>query len=100
VKIEIIDDEKTRTYLLKDYITSSSIAEFEKIINEFIEKDKRDAVVDIKDVLKIDSLSLAVFLKVKNKMSAKGRKMILINPSESVKKIIEIASLEIFLLEE
>ncbi len=100
MKIDIIDDEKSRTYLLKDYITSSSIAEFENKFNEFIEKDDRNAIIDLREVLKIDSLSLAVFLKMKNKMSAKGRKMILKNPSESVRKIIEIASLEIFLMEE
>lgn len=95
----IRDGDKSRTYIIKDKITSSTIGELERDLMDFYHNEDRDVIIDINEVTRIDSLTLAVFLKMKNMLAEKGRKFKLINLSEPVRKIIEIASLETFLLE-
>lgn len=95
----IRDGDKSRTYIIKDRITSSTISELERDLMDFYHNDERDVIIDINEVTRIDSLTLAVFLKMKNMLAEKGRKFRLVNLSEPVRKIIEIASLETFLLE-
>lgn len=99
MEIVIRDDDRTRTFIIRDRITSATINELEAGLMDFYLNDGRDAVIDIGGVTRIDSLTLAVFLKIKNMLSEKGRNFRLINPNEPVRRIIEIASLEKFLLE-
>jgi anti-anti-sigma factor len=99
MEIVIRDDDSTRTFIIRDRITAATITDLETGLMDFYHNDTRDAMVDIGAVTRIDSLTLAVFLKIKNMLKEKGRKFRLINPSDSVRRIIEIASLENFLLE-
>ena len=94
------DDEKARTFIIRENITSESITGLEVELMNFYHEDARDIIVDINEVTRIDSLTLAVFLKIKNMLAEKGRKFKLIHPGDSVRRIIEIASLETFLLED
>ncbi|MCX7679438.1 MAG: STAS domain-containing protein [Spirochaetes bacterium] len=94
MEIRRIDEQFKRIYIMKDDIDSSSITQFEKELLDFCADGEKDVVIDVSGVARIDSLVLALFLKAKNLLSSKGRKFYLANPSDSVKKIIEIASLE------
>lgn len=93
------DEPGRRVYVIKQNIDSSSMREFELELTEFCSAGEKDVVVDLGAVSRLDSLALALFLKAKNLLSEKGKKFRLTNLSDSVRRIIEIASLETILLE-
>ncbi len=99
MEITTRDSARERTYVIRDRITAATIRELETDLIDFLHTDGRDVIIDINEVTRLDSLTLAVFLKIKNMMLEKGRKMRLVNPNESVRRVIEIASLDAFLLE-
>ncbi len=100
MKIEIQDNELHRVFIIKGPLDSDTLRHLEKIFMDFLENDSRGAIVDIKDVGHIDSFSLAAFLKMKNRLLEEERRFKLINPPDTVKKVIEIANLESLLLED
>ena len=99
MEIHIRDSGSARTYAIKEKITTATINDLESQLVDFYHNDTRDAIIDMTEVTRVDSLTLAVFLKMKNMLVEKGRRFKLANPNESVRRIIEIASLETFLLE-
>lgn len=99
MEIVKLDEPGRRVYVIKQNIYSSSMREFEQELIEFCAFGEKDVVVDLMSVSRVDSLALALFLKAKNLLSEKGKKFRLANLSDSVRKIIEIASLETILLE-
>lgn len=100
MQIKTIDEQEWRIYIINDDIDSSSIKEFESELLAFCDEAKKDVIIDLEGVLRIDSLVLAMFLRAKNLLSKKGRKFYLAHPSEAVRKTIEIASLNVLFLGE
>ncbi len=96
---EIRDAVGVRTYIIRENITSSLMHDLEFDLMAYYSNEVGDVVVDIRNVTCLDSLSLAVFLKIKNMLADKERKFKLVNPSDPVRRVIEVASLESFLLE-
>jgi anti-anti-sigma regulatory factor len=43
-------------------------------------------------------MSLATLIRIKNKLTENHRKMVLVNPSDGVMRVLELAGLESFLL--
>ncbi len=97
--VEFIENEDDRTFILKDEVISVKLLQLEEIMNAFIRDDDRNAVIDLRNVTKIDSMSLAALIRVKNKLAKSGRSLNLINPGEGVLRVLELAGLDAFLLE-
>jgi anti-anti-sigma factor len=98
MQIETTDSHDERTFILSDEMVTSSISDLEKTIYEFIKNDERNVVIDLVNIYKIDSMSLATLIRIKNKLTENHRKMVLVNPSDGVMRVLELAGLESFLL--
>ena len=92
------DSHDEKTFIIKDEMASNAISDLEIMINDFIKNDDRNVVIDLENVFKIDSMSLATLIRIKNKLTDNNRKLILINPSDGVMRVLELAGLEAFLL--
>lgn len=97
--VEFIDNEDDRTFILKDEVISAKLLKLEEIMNTFIREDDRNAIIDLRNVTKIDSMSLAALIRVKNKLAKSGRTLNLVNPGEGVMRVLELAGLDAFLLD-
>ncbi len=97
--VEFIDNEDDRIFVLKDEVISSKLLKLEDLMNEFVRDDNRNAIIDLNNVTKIDSMSLAALIRIKNKLAKTGRTLNLINPGEGVMRVLELAGLDAFLLD-
>ena len=98
MNIDIVDSTDDRTYIIKSDMISSHVMKFEEELNEFIRDDDRDMIIDMAYITKIDSMSIAAIIRIKNKLTEDGRNLKLINPSDGVMRVLELAGLESFLL--
>ena len=94
---EMVDHKYDRLFVLKSDITSLNLKALEQAINSFIKEDERDVVIDLHDVHRIDSMAIALFIRVKKRLMDAGRGFELINISEPVRNVIALAGLETFL---
>ena len=95
-KIDYIDSSDERTFFIQNDVLPTHI---EELFNEFIREEKRDAVIDLTSVTKLDSMTLAAFLRIKKKLNEKNRNLYLSNPSPGVLRVLELAGLDSFLLD-
>lgn len=93
MKLEAIDNPNERIYIVWEN-TFVRVKKFEEEINEFIKNDNRDLIIDLKNINKLDSMSLATIIRIKNRLNEDGRDIRLINISEDVLMVIELAGLE------
>ena len=98
MNIDIVDSTDERTYIIKSDMISSNVMKFEADLNDFIRDDDRDVIIDLAYITKIDSMSIAAIIRIKNKLTEDGRNLKLINPSDGVMRVLELAGLESFLL--
>ena len=98
MNVDIIDTPDERTYIIKNEMISSKVMKFEEELNEFIRDDDRDVIIDLAYITKIDSMSIAAIIRIKNKLTEDGRNLKLINPNDGVMRVLELAGLESFLL--
>jgi anti-anti-sigma factor len=96
---EIIDNENERIFILNKTEESFQLNLLEERINDFIKNDTRDIILDLKNLLILDSSSLAAFIRFKKNLKAGGRTMKLINYNESILRVIELSGLDSFLLD-
>ena len=99
MKIEFIDTETERRFLLKDESLSTNIITLQEEMKKFIKFEKRNAVIDLTHVAKIDSMALSAIIRMKNQLAESGRELNLVNPCPSALKILELSGLDQFLLE-
>jgi anti-anti-sigma factor len=97
--MEFSDSTTERVYVIKDDLVSTNIKRLEEEFNRFIMEDTRDIIVDLKNVAKIDSMSIAALIRIKKKLSEKDRTMKLINPNEGVLRVLDLSGLETYLLD-
>lgn len=97
--MEINDTDHERIYLLNKDLVSSNIKRLEEEFILFIADDTRDIIVDLKNVAKIDSMSIAALIRIKKKLSEKDRNLKLINPNEGVLRVLDLSGLETYLLD-
>ena len=69
-------------------------------IARLLEGDSRDIIIDLKGLTRINSMTLALLLGFKNDMTKRNRKLRVRNPENRVRRIIEMATLDTFLLED
>ena len=96
---EMSDNDIERTYHLKEDLVATNIKRFEEEFNKFILEDTRDIILDLKQVSKIDSMSIAALIRIKKKLSEKDRTLKLINPNEGVLRVLDLSGLETYLLD-
>lgn len=96
---ETKDTTFERTYIIGDELVASKVTLLEDELTRFIQSDERDLVLDLVNVTRIDSMSLASLIRVKNRMTELNRQFNLTNPNERVSRVLELAGLDAFLLE-
>jgi len=96
MKIETIDLNRNNIYLVKveGRLDASFSAELEDEIDRLLEKTKK-IIMDFSEVTYLSSSGLRVLLSVKNETENQGG-LVLINPIDTVKRIIEVAELDDF----
>lgn len=99
MKKQIIDSDNERIYVLEDDLISENIHGFQDELLEFIKTTEKNVILDLIEVTKIDSMSIALILRIKNNLVHHNRIFKLINPNESVLRILELAGLNEFLLD-
>jgi anti-anti-sigma factor len=97
--LESSDTNTERTYLLNVDLVSSNIKRLEEEFSKFIAEDTRDIIIDLKNVAKIDSMSIATLIRIKKKLSEKDRTLKLINPNDGVLRVLDLSGLETYLLD-
>lgn len=99
MNIERKDSDFESTFIIMDELISQNVSFLADEMNLFIKNDTRDAILDLSYVRKIDSVSIATIIRIKNALAEKGRTMHLVNPNETVLRVLELSGLEKFLLE-
>ncbi|TFH43353.1 MAG: anti-sigma factor antagonist [Chrysiogenales bacterium] len=99
MNVERIDGESESTFVIMCELISQNITPITDEFNDFVKHDTRDAIIDLTSVRKIDSISIAALIRFKNMLSEKNRSMNMINPNETVLRVLELSGLEKFLLE-
>ncbi|MBP7738872.1 MAG: STAS domain-containing protein [Spirochaetes bacterium] len=99
MNIERKDSDFESTFIIMDELISQNVSFLADELNLFIKNDERDAIIDLSYVRKIDSVSIATLIRIKNALAEKGRTMHLVNPNETVLRVLELSGLEKFLLE-
>jgi anti-anti-sigma factor len=97
--IERKDSNGETIFVIMEELVSQNINALTDELNRFVKTDNRDAVIDLSYVRKIDSISIAALIRIKNQLAEAGRSLHLTNPNESVFRVLELAGLEKFLLE-
>ncbi|MBN1497708.1 MAG: STAS domain-containing protein [Spirochaetes bacterium] len=99
MNIERKDTEGEVTFIIMDELVSRNIPFLMDELNHFVRTEDRDAIIDLSYVRKIDSVSIASLIRIKNALAEDGRAMHLTNPNETVLRVLELAGLEKFLME-
>jgi anti-anti-sigma factor len=99
MNIERKDSESEATFIIMDELVSMNVSTLMDELNHFIRTDTKDAIIDLSYVRKIDSISIASLIRIKNALAEDGRTMHLTNPNETVLHVLELAGLEKFLME-
>jgi anti-anti-sigma factor len=96
----VIENETSSVYILNEQLNPRKLKDFIEVLNNFLQNDTRDAILDLSNIEIIDSTILAGFMSLYNNFNEQGRTFKIKNPNPAIRRIIEIASLEFFLLEE
>lgn len=96
---EIQDNDNERIFILPKSQEGFQLNILEEKINDFIKNDRRDIIVDLKNLTILDSSSLAAFIRMKRKIKADGRNMKINNYNETILRVIELSGLDEFLLD-
>ncbi|MFW5860607.1 MAG: STAS domain-containing protein [Spirochaetota bacterium] len=94
------ENETSCIYILNKQLNPRKLKEFIEVLNNFLQNDTRDAILDLSSIEIVDSTILAGFMSLYNNFNEQNRSFKIINPNPAIRRIIEIASLEVFLLEE
>lgn len=99
--ISIRKEESNRCiFVIQEQLNPRTLKALIEELHNFLQTDKRDAVVDLSNVQTVDSTILAGFMTLYSNYNNNNKKFRIINPNSYVKRVIELASLEPFLLEE
>ncbi len=99
MKITITDSVTDITIAFNVDLVSAHIGDIEKEIYRVLKDNDKDVIFDMKEVSKIDSMSLATIIRIKNKLAESGKNLHLTNTGEGVIRIIDLAGLNEYLLD-
>lgn len=91
---EIIENDDSRVYILTSDEIMSNLRFFEENIDRFIKTDKRDLVLDMKNITTLNSVFLSCLLRIKTGLFVERRTIRLVNYNEYVYRSLEVAGLE------
>lgn len=97
--MDFTDNDIERTYLLNKDLESNYIKEIEAELNKYIHNDTRDVILDLRRVMKIDSMSIAALIRIKKKLQENSRTLKITNPNEGVLRILDLSGLETYLMD-
>jgi anti-anti-sigma factor len=99
MNIERKETDVETTFILTDQLVAQNIAFLAEELNRFVKNDSRDAIIDLAYVRKIDSMAIAGLIRFKNLLAENNRNMHIINPNETIFRVLELSGLDKFLLE-
>ena len=92
--LEFTDIKNERIYAIKtDSITSKALR-LEDKINQFISDNDNDLTLDFENLTRIDSMSIALLIRIQKKLSEQDRILKLINTCEAIIQVLQIANLD------
>lgn len=91
---EIVDNEDSRIYILKSDEILNNLRYFEDNIDRFIKTDRRDLVIDMRNISSLNSLFLSSLIRIKTALFVEKRIIRLLNYNENVYRALEVAGLE------
>lgn len=98
--IDVVDLENERRFIIQENdFHAHNLLKVEEALNDFIKNDTRDIIIDLIKVTRIDSMTLAMLLRIKVKMADSGRSFLIANPNEGVTRVLQMSSLDTYLLE-
>jgi len=89
----VIKDQILELIFNGDLIGENNGPAIIELVNDIISRDIKLCLVDISDVRYVNSSGIGVLITVLTKFRNKGGEVILINPSEQVKKLLIITKL-------
>lgn len=95
MKIEIIDTQRGGIRLIKieGRLDANFSLQLEDEVDRLLEHDEKSIILDLSGVTYLSSSGLRVLLSI-NKQTQGAGGLVLVNPREVVKKIIEVAELD------
>jgi len=94
------EEENRCIFTINEQLNPRTLKELIEEMHNFLQNDSSDAIIDMTNVEVVDSTILAGFMTLYNNFNNNRRKFRIINANNYVKRVIELASLETFLLEE
>jgi anti-anti-sigma factor len=91
---EIIREENKITIRPNDNIVASISHEFREELLSLIEEGDKGLIVDMKDVLIIDSVGIGILVAAHNSLSKYGEKLTVINLSEDIYQLFKTMRLD------
>jgi anti-anti-sigma factor len=91
---EIIREENKITIRPNDNIVASISHEFREELLSLIEEGEKGLIVDMKDVLIIDSVGIGILVAAHNSLSKYGEKLTVINLSEDIYQLFKTMRLD------
>ncbi|HDG62292.1 MAG: anti-sigma factor antagonist [Thermotogaceae bacterium] len=64
------------------------------VFNEFLRKGYSKIILDLSDVDKLDSFALGILVSILKNSTSEGGDFVLCSPNESVRKVLELTSLD------
>lgn len=95
MKIEVIDTKRNSIYLIRvqGRLDANFSSQLEDEIDNVLEQKTKSIILDFSGVTYLSSSGLRVLLSV-NKQTEEAGGLVLVNPRDVVKKIIEVAELD------
>jgi len=93
------EEDNRCIFIIHEQLNPRTLKELIEEMHNFLQNDSRDAIIDMSNVEIVDSTILAGFMTLYNNFKNNHRKFKLINANNYVKRVIELASLETFLME-
>ena len=91
---EIIREEDKITIRPNDNIVASMSHEFREELLSLIGEEGKGLIVDMKDVLIIDSVGIGILVAAHNSLSKNGGKLTVINLSEDIYRLFQTMRLD------
>ncbi len=91
---EIIENDDSRLYILSSDEIMTNLRIFEENIDRFIKTDKRDLVLDMKNISSLNSVFLSCLIRIKSGLFIERRTIRLVNYNEYVYRSLEVAGLD------
>ena len=93
---EIIDNDDSRIYVLASSEILNNLKYFEDNIDRFIKTDRRDLVLDMRNISSLNSLFLSFLIRIKTALFVEKRMIRLVNYNENVYRALEVAGLDTY----